>query len=592
MKNTKTLWEKYYLHSLTFCIFVFLVYTFGFYSSFFYSSILNYSGVSSDPFDGSVYPIEYIPNPIELSYEQRKQKFEEIDSKYFIKTPIYNPSIFWKDLETLSTWSQEYKNAITQKVLYTVPYLSTYNFDYKEYSWSHPGVDIVVPEWTPVRNIANGFIVDTGYQPSGFWYYVLVKHNDVSYSGKTQIFYSLYAHLSKITVTHGVKIAKGEQVWLVGESGTATVPHLHFQIDVSDAPYSPFWPFSSADMKQAWVWFFEAINIWLGKEAALMYTINPLKFVNDNLNTILYTNNNQEEPQPKPIEEEIKNLNPETTNSWTQEPVQTETQTNTWEEVPEENTNTWNQAVKKEDMLAYDVELLSAIDIDDIILNDNEAILSFENSSNTWEKIPQETTNTWENIDIEVPEVETPEENIPQAPTWIFSDIQEDYVYYKELEYFKVNNIISGFSDNSFRPKNNITRVEALKIILLANNIAPINDEASKFQDIQTNSWENTYVNAGIERWIISLDNKIFSPLRNVSRAEALKLILNVKGVNFDTLQKDLTFSDVSVEDWSYNYINYAIKNNLLEVQSSTFEPNKAITREELISVLYKSLEK
>lgn len=588
MKNTKTLWEKYYLHSLTFCVFVFLVYTFGFYSSFFYSSILNYSWVSSDPFDGSVYPIEYIPNPIELSYEQRKQKFEEIDSKYFIKTPIYNPSIFWKDLETLSVWTPDYKNAITQKVLYTVPYLSTYNFDYKEYSGSHPGIDIVVPEGTPVRNIANWFIVDTWYQPSGFWYYVLVKHSDISYSGKTQTFYSLYAHLSKITVTHGVKIAKWEQVWLVGESGTATVPHLHFQIDVSNAPYSPFWPFSSADMKQAWVWFFEAINIWLGKEAALMYTINPLKFVNDNLNNILYTNNNEAEPQPKPVEEEVNKPNPEPTNSWSEQPT-TDTQTNMWEETPEENTNTWNQAVKKEDMLAYDVELLSAIDIDDIILNDNEAILSFENTSNTGENVH---TNTWGNTNSETPVVETPEENIPQIPNWIFSDIQEDYIYYKELEYFKVNNIISGFSDNSFRPKNNITRVEALKIILLANNIGPINDENSKFQDIQTNSWENTYVNAWIERWIISLDNKLFSPLRNVSRAEALKLILNVKGVTFNTLEKDLTFTDVSTEDWSYNYVNYAIKNNLLEVQSSTFEPNKAITREELISILYKSLEK
>lgn len=589
MKNTKSLWEKYYIHSLTFSIFLFLVYTFGFYSSFFYSSILNYSWVSWDAFDGTIYPIEYIPNPIELSYEQRKQKFEEIDSKYFIKIPIYNPSIFWKDLELLSVWTQEYKNAITQKVLYTVPYMSTYNFDYKEFSGSHPWIDIVVPEWTPVRNIANGFIVDTWYQPSWFWYYVLVKHSDITYSGKTQTFYSLYAHLSKITVTHWVKIAKWEQVGLVGESGTATVPHLHFQIDVSNAPYSPFWPFSSAEMKQAWVWFFEAINIWLGREAALTYTINPLKFVNDNLNNVLYTNNNEVEAPLKPIEEKVDTptqTQPET-NTWTQTVTPPETQENIPEETPEENTNTWNQAETKEDMLAYDVELLSAIDINDIILNDNDAILSFENTSNTGEN----TTPTQNNPE-KTPEVVVPEENIPQLPAWIFSDISQDYVYYKELEYFKVNNIISGFSDNSFRPKNNITRVEALKIILLANNIAPIDNQDSKFQDIQTNSWENTYVNAWVEKWILSLDNKYFSPLRNVSRAEALKLILNIKWVNFDWLEKNLELQDVSEEDWSYNYINYALKNNLLEAKNSMIEPNKAITREELISILYKSLEK
>lgn len=621
MGTIKTLWEKYYLHSVALFVFTFLIYIFWFYTSFFYSAIINYSWVSSDIFDGSVYPIEYIPNPIELTYEQRKQKFEEIDSKYFIKTPLYNPEIFWKNLEDLTTGTQIYNEAITQKVLYTVPYLSTYNFDYKEYSGSHPGVDIVVPEWTPVRNIANGFIVDVGYQPSGFWNYVLVKHSWVQYAGKTQTLYSLYAHLSKALVTHGKKISKWEAIWLVWESGTATVPHLHFQLEAEDIPYRPFWPFSTSDMKEAGVGFFEAVNIGLWKEKALLYTLNPLKFVNDTYQNILYTNTPTQEPNLDIVEdEEVPNTQkwendtkqPSTPNE--QIPLTDETGEETISEqentIIEENTN---KTVAKEEVINYEVELLSAIDVDEIVLQDSPHMNSFQEdpSGKNEENFDTESlidekdkniiqtpdtlssTNTDERWDESVlPEEWTDWETSSQSGKILFSDINDEYEYKESLAYFKEHKIISWFSDGSFRPKNNITRVEALKIILLANKISPIHDKPSQFQDISTNSWENTYINAGVENGILSLENKLFSPFRNVSRVEALKLILTLGKVDVSLWEKDMTLQDVKETDWYYSYVHYAIKNNLIEIKNNIFQPNTPITREELVAILYKYIQK
>lgn len=625
MGTIKTLWEKYYLHSLALFVFTFLIYIFWFYTSFFYSAIINYSWVSSDIFDGSVYPIEYIPNPIELTYEQRKQKFEEIDSKFFIKTPVYNPEIFWKDLENLTTGTQIYNEAITQKVLYTVPYLSTYNFDYKEYSGSHPWVDIVVPEWTPVRNIANGFIVDVGYQPSGFWNYVLVKHSWVPYAGKTQTLYSLYAHLSKALVTHGKKISKWELIWLVWESGTATVPHLHFQLEAEDIPYRPFWPFSTSDMKQAGVGFFEAVNIGLWKEKALLYTLNPLKFVNETYKNILYTNTPTQEPNLDIVEdEEVSNIQkwendteqPSISNE--QNPLTEEKGESTSRETISEQENTvidenTNKTVAKEEVLNYEVELLSAIDVDEIILQDSPHMNSFqeETSRKNEENSDAETlidekdesiiqkpeTFSDANTDERWDKLLSPEESSSsgissQSGKILFSDIDDEYEYKESLEYFKEHKIISWFSDGSFRPKNNITRVEALKIILLANKIQPINDKPSQFQDIFTNTWENTYINAGVENGILSLDNTLFSPFRNVSRVEALKLILTLGKVDLDAWEKYLIFDDVTESDWYYSYVHYAIKNSLIEIENNLFKPNTPITREELVAILYKYIQK
>jgi hypothetical protein len=177
--------------------------------------------------------------------------------------------------------------------------------------------------------------------------------------------------------------------------------------------------------------------------------------------------------------------------------------------------------------------------------------------------------------------------------SWLlFSDIKNDYKYFTELKYFKDNNFISWFSDGSFRPNSKITRIESLKIILLVNKISPIKDEPSKFLDINTNSWENTYINSALKLNIISRENNKFYPFRSISRAEWLKLILNLAWVDFSSLKNDLKVKDVKGSDWYYKYANYAVKNNLLEIKNNKFYPNSYLTREELISILYKIIKK
>lgn len=88
-------------------------------------------------------------------------------------------------------------------------------------SGKHTGLDFRASTGTPVYSIGDGQVFDTGYS-SAYGNYVEVYHgNNI---------YSFYAHGSRINVSEGQRVSKGQQVMLSGGTGNVTAPHLHFEI--------------------------------------------------------------------------------------------------------------------------------------------------------------------------------------------------------------------------------------------------------------------------------------------------------------------------------------------------------------------------
>ena len=85
----------------------------------------------------------------------------------------------------------------------------------------HEGVDIAAPTGTPVRAMKSGRVEHAGAW-GGYGLSVVLTHGS---NVRT-----LYAHLSRIDVKAGDRVNGGDQIGAVGQTGSATGPHLHFEV--------------------------------------------------------------------------------------------------------------------------------------------------------------------------------------------------------------------------------------------------------------------------------------------------------------------------------------------------------------------------
>ncbi|MFC5450615.1 M23 family metallopeptidase [Paenibacillus aestuarii] len=98
------------------------------------------------------------------------------------------------------------------------------------YRWGklHKGIDI-----TGNRNIMaadNGKIVETGYK-SDYGNYIIINHLNG--------YETLYGHLSKISVSSGTIVEKGDKIGIMGSTGDSTGVHLHFEVHKSGELQNP-----------------------------------------------------------------------------------------------------------------------------------------------------------------------------------------------------------------------------------------------------------------------------------------------------------------------------------------------------------------
>lgn len=94
----------------------------------------------------------------------------------------------------------------------------------------HNGVDFAKPSGSNIYAVADGRVVYAGVL-GGYGNTVIIAHSST--------ISTLYAHASKILVSVGQSVKAGQTIALVGATGTATGPHLHFEVRKNGTPVDP-----------------------------------------------------------------------------------------------------------------------------------------------------------------------------------------------------------------------------------------------------------------------------------------------------------------------------------------------------------------
>jgi murein DD-endopeptidase MepM/ murein hydrolase activator NlpD len=93
------------------------------------------------------------------------------------------------------------------------------------------GINIAVPEGTPVKAAEGGTVAYAGSEVKGYGNLVLIKHDNG--------YVSAYAHNGELNVKRGEKVKRGQVVAKSGQSGNVTSPQLHFEIRKGSTPVDP-----------------------------------------------------------------------------------------------------------------------------------------------------------------------------------------------------------------------------------------------------------------------------------------------------------------------------------------------------------------
>ena len=92
-------------------------------------------------------------------------------------------------------------------------------------------MDFTAPVGTEIYATGNGTISKIEFDGRGYGNNIIINHG-YGYE-------SLYGHMNKIVVRPGQKISRGDLIGFVGNSGSSTGPHLHYEVRKNNNPVNP-----------------------------------------------------------------------------------------------------------------------------------------------------------------------------------------------------------------------------------------------------------------------------------------------------------------------------------------------------------------
>lgn len=200
-----------------------------------------------------------------------------------------------------------------------------------------------------------------------------------------------------------------------------------------------------------------------------------------------------------------------------------------------------------------------------------------------------EVRYTWDN-DIEFPKCDN-----------VINKDKAKNVYFENRDFELSYNIIGNKEENDkkatlaygLKDMFEFDRVDAISGKALGYNGEEFNKKDDKdYSDKIKNHWAKKELTILSDSNIIDL--KTFEPNNEISKIDALKMIVNVRGYSPYRARdvKDLKFKDIKNDDEDISYIKLAVEYGFIENKEENFNKDAKITREEMAKMIIKLIDK
>ena len=195
------------------------------------------------------------------------------------------------------------------------------------------------------------------------------------------------------------------------------------------------------------------------------------------------------------------------------------------------------------------------------------------------------------NVTPKPEEVEESDDKLPGTVT--FTDIENHWAEENIIGLAKLG-IVTGYTDGSIKPNNNITRAEMAVIVVKAASLEPADEINLSFKDKdEIPNWAAGYIQTAVDNGIITgYEDNTFKPSKNLTREEMVVLIIKAFDIAVEEGLQPPKFKDTDeIGSWALNFVAKSVDLNIVSgYLDNTFKPKRNVTRAETFTVLYNIL--
>jgi len=165
-------------------------------------------------------------------------------------------------------------------------------------------------------------------------------------------------------------------------------------------------------------------------------------------------------------------------------------------------------------------------------------------------------------------------------------------IFESQIDKFSEIGIVDGYDDGSFKPFQEMTRTEFLKVALISHcYIYRELEGETLYRDVTWNTWQARVIQKAESLWMINGDidpngNSIFRPNDTISKAEAVKILMRLSFIQAEEISST-NYNDITVE-WHKKYIENGEALGLFDAESDgyIFNPDSWVQRQNMVDLI------